>query len=48
MNEELAVIIGSIIVWLFFLGGKLSALSTFKWYRKFTFYIGISDKEEKE
>jgi len=48
MNEELAVIIGSIIVWLFFLGGRLSPISTFKWYRKFTFYIGISKKEEKE
>jgi hypothetical protein len=47
MNEELAVIIGSIIIWIFFLGGKLSPLSTLKWYKKLMFYIAIS-KEEKE
>lgn len=47
MNEELAVIIGCIITWVFFLGGRLSPLSQLKWYRKLMFYIGIS-KEEKE
>lgn len=30
-----------LIVWMFFLGGKYSPLSTFKWYRKFYKSIGL-------